>query len=86
MMLVYRFVRLIEERSDALANGLLHKVQRSSRTEAYHNVPPDELKQRVYEITAIWESGCSARVKRTSSSAIPKLALAALIREFLSAS
>lgn len=50
MMLVYRFVRLIEERSDALANGLLHKVQRSSRTEAYHNVPPDELKQRVYEI------------------------------------
>jgi len=50
MLLVYRFVRLIEERSDALANGLLHKVQRSSRTEAYHNVPPDELKQRVYEI------------------------------------
>lgn len=50
MMLVYRFVRLIEERSDALANGLLHKVQRSSRTEAYHKVPPDELKQRVYEI------------------------------------
>ena len=49
-MLVYRFVRLIEERPDALANGLLHKVQRSSRTEAYHNVPSDELKQRVYEI------------------------------------
>ena len=46
MMLVYRFVRLIEEHSDALANGLLHKVQRSSRIEAYPNVP-DELKQRV---------------------------------------
>ena len=50
MMLTYRFVRLIEDRSDALASGLLHKVQRSSRTEAYHKVPPEELKQRVYEI------------------------------------
>ena len=50
MMLTYKFVRLIEERSDALANGLLHKVQRSSHTEAYCNVPLDELKQRVYEI------------------------------------
>lgn len=50
MMLTYRFVRLIEDRSDALANGLLHKVQQSPRTEAYHDVPPEELKQRVYEI------------------------------------
>jgi hypothetical protein len=50
MMLSYRFVRLIEDRSDALASGLLHKVQRSAHTEAYRKVPPDELTQRVYEI------------------------------------
>lgn len=50
MMLTYRFVRLIEDRSEALATGLLHKVQHSTRTEAYHNVPGEELKQRVYEI------------------------------------
>lgn len=50
MMLSHRFVRLIEEHSDALANGLLHKVQRSPRTEAFHTIPPEELSQRVYEI------------------------------------
>jgi len=50
MMLTYKFVRLIEDHSDALASGLLHKVQRSERTEAYRYVPPEELKQRVYEI------------------------------------
>jgi hypothetical protein len=51
MMLSHRFVRLIEDHSDALASGLLHKVQRSARTEAFRRVvPPDELKQRVYEI------------------------------------
>jgi hypothetical protein len=33
MMLSHRFVRLIEDRSDALASGLLHKVQRSAHTE-----------------------------------------------------
>jgi len=50
MMLSHRFVHLIEERSDALASGLLHKVQRSARTEAFRKVPPDELMQRVSEI------------------------------------
>ena len=51
MMITYRFVRLIEDRSDALASGLLHKVQQSPRTEAFRSkVPPDELKQRVHEI------------------------------------
>ncbi|MGD0791731.1 MAG: hypothetical protein ABR920_08175 [Terriglobales bacterium] len=49
-MLSHRFVRLIEDHSDALASGLLHKVQRSARTESFRKVPPDELKQRVYEI------------------------------------
>lgn len=50
MMLSHRFVRLIEDHSDALGSSLLHKVQRSAHTEAFHKVPPDELKQRVCEI------------------------------------
>jgi hypothetical protein len=50
MMLAYRLVRLIETHSDALASGLLAKVQNSDCTRGYHNVPPEELKQRVYEI------------------------------------
>ncbi|MGB8011619.1 MAG: hypothetical protein WCF68_08395 [Terriglobales bacterium] len=50
MMLSHRFVHLIEEHSDALAAGLLHKIQRSAHTEAFRKVPPDELKERIYEI------------------------------------
>jgi len=50
-MLSYRFVRLIEDRSDALARGLLNKVQRSARTETFcSRIPPDEITQRAYEI------------------------------------
>jgi len=50
MMLAYRLVRLIELHSDALAAGLLQKVQSSECTRDYGNVPAEELKQRVYEI------------------------------------
>ena len=50
MMLAYRLVRLIENHSDALAAGLLKKVQSSDCTSSYHNVPPEDLKERVYEI------------------------------------
>jgi hypothetical protein len=50
MMLSNRLVRRIEDRSDALASGLLHKIQRSARTEAFRKVPPDELTDRVSEI------------------------------------
>jgi hypothetical protein len=50
MMLAYRLVRLIETNSDALAASLLDKVQESELTRAYLHVPPEELKQRVYEI------------------------------------
>ena len=49
-MLAYRLVRLIETHSDALANGLLEKVQNSEIAAEYGSVPPEELKQRVYEI------------------------------------
>jgi len=50
MMLAYRLVRLIEKHSDALADGLLRRVQASEFTRDYRNVPPEELQQRVYEI------------------------------------
>jgi hypothetical protein len=50
MMLAYRLVRLIETHSDALAAGLLAKVQNSELTRSYRNVAPEELEQRVYEI------------------------------------
>ncbi len=49
-MHTYRLVRLIESHSEALANSLLERVQRSAETVAYANVPPEELKQRVFEI------------------------------------
>jgi len=50
MMLLYRLVRLIETHSQALAASLLDRVQGSELTQEYRKVPPDELKQRVYEI------------------------------------
>jgi len=50
MMLAYRLVRLIETHSDELAAGLLKRVQDSELSRAYRNVPPEELRQRVYEI------------------------------------
>ncbi len=51
MIITYRFVRLIEDHSDALATSLLHKVQTSARTESYcDRVPAGDLKHRVYEI------------------------------------
>jgi hypothetical protein len=50
MMLAYRLVRLIETHSDALASSLLNKVKTSEATIDYRNVPPEELKERVYEV------------------------------------
>jgi hypothetical protein len=50
MMLAYRLVRLIETHSDALAAGLLAKVQSSELTRSYRHVPTNELQQRVYEV------------------------------------
>jgi hypothetical protein len=50
MMLAYRLVRLIEIHSDALATGLLQKVENSEFTRGYRNVAGEELKERVYEI------------------------------------
>lgn len=50
MIITYRFVRLIEDHSDALASSLLKKVQQSAHCTGFDKVPPEELKQRVYEI------------------------------------
>lgn len=50
MMMLYRLVRLIETHSEALATGLLDRVQNSEFTPGYQNVPSAELKQTVYEI------------------------------------
>ncbi len=50
MIITYRFVRLIEDHSDALANSLLIKVRQSNRMENFKKVPAEDLKVRVYEI------------------------------------
>lgn len=51
MMMLYRLVRLIETHSQSLASCLLDQVQNSDLTHTYqHNVPGEELKERVYEI------------------------------------
>jgi hypothetical protein len=50
MMLAYRLVRLIETHSDALAAGLLARVQKAPLLTQYQKVPPEELKQTVHEI------------------------------------
>ena len=49
-MLAYRLLRLVETHSDALAAGLLEKTRNSPRLPAYTHVPPEELKELVFEI------------------------------------
>ena len=51
MMMLYRLVRLIETHSQALATCLLDQVESSDLTPCYKkNVPPQELKEKVYGI------------------------------------
>jgi hypothetical protein len=50
MMLAYRLVRLIETHSERLAEGLLLKLQACERCQDFKKVPPQEFRQRVYEI------------------------------------
>lgn len=50
-VLGWRLVRLIETHSDPLARGLLERIENSERCREFvQKVPPEELKQRVYEI------------------------------------
>ena len=50
MMFSYRLVRLIESHADALAAGLEERVQTSSQVSHFRDIPPHELRERVYEI------------------------------------
>jgi len=50
-VLGWRLVRLIETHSDQLARGLLERIENCERCRDFvEKVPPEELKQRVYEI------------------------------------
>lgn len=49
-MIALRLVRLIEDHSDELAEGLLNKFQTSSLTEDLRKVPAQELRDRAFEI------------------------------------
>lgn len=49
-MFSYRLVRLIESHADALAAGLEERVQTSSQVSHFRDIPPHELRERVYEI------------------------------------
>jgi len=49
-MIALRLVRLIEDHSDELAEGLLKKFQNSPLTKDFAKVPAHELRDRVYEI------------------------------------
>jgi len=47
----WRLVRLIETHSDQLARGLLDRIENSERCREFvQKVPPEDLKQKVYEI------------------------------------
>jgi hypothetical protein len=49
-MIALRLVRLIESHSEALAESLLHKLERSSRTADLKKVPGQEIRERAREI------------------------------------
>jgi len=51
MLAAQRLVRLIETHSDGLAASLMERTKASEKTRNYvDKVPPDDLRQRVYEI------------------------------------
>ena len=50
MMMLYRLVHLIETHSQGLAACLLDRVTSSEAAPDYKNVPPEDLKERVFEI------------------------------------
>lgn len=50
-VLGWRLVRLIETHSDQLARGLLDRIENSERCREFvQKVPPEDLKQKVYEL------------------------------------
>jgi hypothetical protein len=49
-MIALRLVRLIESHSEALAESLTHKLERSSRTADFKKVPEQEVRERAREV------------------------------------
>jgi len=49
-MLSVRLVQLIENHADELTRGLLDDLKSNSRTPAYHSLPREELRHRVYNV------------------------------------
>ena len=49
-MFSYRLVRLIESHADALATGLEERVLGNRQVSHFREIPPHELRERVYEI------------------------------------
>ena len=49
-MLAYRLVRLIENHSERLAESLLERLKTCDKCTAFHKVPAQEFRQRVYEV------------------------------------
>ena len=49
-MIALRLVHLIESHSEKLAESLVHKIQRSSRSADLKKVPPQEIQERTREV------------------------------------
>jgi hypothetical protein len=49
-VLTHKLIHLIQYHSENLAASLVRQVQMSDRAGSYRNVPPEELKQRVFEV------------------------------------
>ncbi len=49
-MLALKFVRLIENHAEELAQTLAERVKSSHKTKSFHNVPEGELRERTYQV------------------------------------
>jgi len=49
-MIALRLVHLIESHSEKLAESLVHKIERSSRSADFKKVPPQEIRERTREV------------------------------------
>jgi len=49
-MIALRLVHLIESHSEQLVEGLVHKIERSSRAADLKKIPPQEIRERAREV------------------------------------
>jgi hypothetical protein len=49
-MLSARLVRMIQDHAEDLTREVLRDLQSNPRTPAYHTLPPDELRRRIYDV------------------------------------